>query len=173
MSSFGASSHSFSSRRSESAVTTISSLLAAAGSVLPVINSGSLTYKRNLGRGTSFHVDCNAFIEDSNSGQERLVAVKRLRKEAMSNRANRENVRGELQILTHPPLAKHQNIIDLLGYGWIGERSRTDHEHGMTKDLLSPYLARISGLWESSRLSTRVYLQLKHQKNGRILHRLV
>ena len=115
-------------------------------------DSSQIERKALLGQGVSYKVfSCT----DRRSGS--AIAVKRVK--LPSSSANFEAfehrvkcVLREIEIMHHPPLAKHENIIQLLGYGW-------DYEQGDTIPYLVAELAHEGTLRQY--LSARGDISLK------------
>ena len=102
---------------------------------------------RKVGEGGSYQVfRCN-------HSRKQLVAAKLMRLPSESSAEEKENFRRrvfclikDLEVMHHPPLARHPNIIGLLGYGWnLSENSAlpflvTEYaKRGTFRDFLQVY----------------------------------
>lgn len=99
---------------------------------------------RRVGEGSSYRVFCCNYLKKE------LVAAKIMRLPLEKSAEERENFRRrvfclirDLQIMHHPPLARHPNILGILGYGWnLSENSAllfvvTEYaEQGTLRDFL-------------------------------------
>lgn len=55
-----------------------------------------------------------------------VVAVKRFREEVLKLEIARECAKREIEVLTHPILRQHPNIMQALGYGWAESLGKTE-----------------------------------------------
>lgn len=81
-------------------------------------NPASLRGPRQIGEGVSYNV---FRYTDTRTGD--VVAVKRIKlpddsnnHQAFQNRV--DCVLKDIEVMVHPPIAQHENILTLLGYGW-------------------------------------------------------
>ena len=114
---------------------------------LALYDRSSLRNARRAGEGASYKVS-----ECSHAGSGSVVAVKQIKvpddlsnDEAFQRRV--DCVLKDIEVMHHPPLAEHENILSLLGYGW-----------GLTKGDVLPFIVT-----EFAQLGTlREYLQAQN-----------
>ena len=153
----------------------ISSILAAAGRRLRVIDPRQLRFHRHLGAGSCFKVECELYTEDirvKNSLPE-LVAVKYLRIPKNASLVTSrlfDGVMRELLVLTHLPFRYHECVIELFGYGWSNSPDGSFHPYLVvdysTYGTLSQYLQKINPSVDECRqlaLDVAVGIEILHR----------
>ncbi len=150
----------------------ISSILAAAGRGLPIINPRELQPYSHLGAGSCFKVECEVYTKSDAISEPQLVAVKYLKLPKRSGPETNlfyDGVMRELRVLTHPPFKNHECLIEALAYGWSINTEAGIHpylvadysDHGTLAD----YLQRITPPVDECRqlaLDVAVGLQALH-----------
>ncbi|KAF2729238.1 kinase-like protein, partial [Polyplosphaeria fusca] len=81
-------------------------------------DAASLRHPQKVGEGASYTV-----FRYADSGTKEAVAVKQIKlpddannHQAFQNRV--ECVLKDIEVMCHPPISQHENIVTLLGYGW-------------------------------------------------------
>ena len=96
------------------------SVVAAAGSELPILAPGYLSFDKNLGKGSSFIVNRELYSAFPDK-EPYYVAVKHIIVADQPQRRLQQHyskVVRELRVLTHRNLRENQYIVKLLAYGW-------------------------------------------------------
>jgi ankyrin repeat protein len=80
-------------------------------------------YQQMIGYGSSFYTTCSGNKQDSPVPDSDVLVFKRTiptveKEDALKVRKRIEALMRELRVLTHDPIRKHENIVDLLGIAW-------------------------------------------------------
>ena len=158
--------------------TNLGDLLAATGSQLPVWPTAKLEFDKHLGSGGTFEVSRELHVDHiDEKWTPYYVAVKRMRLDEDASAQHWKHydcVVRELQIMTHPSLRDHANIICLLAYGWtssaLGRHPYLVVEYS-DYGTLTDHLQRIEpDLNERRELALDVAVGLKALHDCKIIH---
>jgi len=154
----------------------LASILAAAGSELPLLAPENLSLDKTLGKGSCFVVNRELYSRFPDTDPY-YVAVKRISVADQPPRRLQQHydkVVRELRVLTHQSLKDNQYIVKILAYGWTGSpKGRwpylvVDYSNYGT---LKEYLQRIETTWNDRReLGLDVALGLKALHESKIVH---
>jgi serine/threonine protein kinase len=153
-------------------------ILEAAGTQLPIVESQYLKFDKVLGRGSTFQVNREIYGRPGKQyiADNYYVAVKHV---IPSNDIPRvpsryDSVVRELRVLTHPSLVENDSILPILAYGWTdslaGRRPYLVVDYSM-HGTLTQYLWRVkTNLNERREFSVDVAAGLKAIHDSKIIH---